>query len=87
MGLPPHAPLGDFIPKPHLRYAAVLSGLAESGFVSLRFLILAFLNRFAMGGYYEVATPCPVWGFHPQTPSPLRGSFNMFYISYREAIA
>ena len=32
MGLPPHTPLGDFIPKPHLRYAAVLSGLAESGF-------------------------------------------------------
>ena len=35
MGLPPHTPLGDFIPKPHLRFAAVLSGLAESGFASL----------------------------------------------------
>ena len=23
MGLPPHAPLGDIIPKPHLRFAAV----------------------------------------------------------------
>ena len=25
MGLPPHTPLGDFIPKPHLRFAAVKS--------------------------------------------------------------
>ena len=23
MGLPPQTPLGDFIPKPHLRFAAV----------------------------------------------------------------
>ena len=26
MGLPPHTPLGDIIPKPHLRFAAVLRG-------------------------------------------------------------
>ena len=26
MGLPPHTPLGDIIPKPYLRFAAVLKG-------------------------------------------------------------
>ena len=85
MGLPPHTPLGDFIPKPHLRYAAVLSRLAESGFALLPDSCL--FESLCDGGYYGVATPCPAWGFHPQTPSLLRGSFNMFYISYREAIA
>ena len=48
MGLPPHTPLGDFIPKPLLRFAAVESGFRAPAVrqVSLRSLILAF-NCFA----------------------------------------
>ena len=37
MGLPPHTPLGDFIPKPHLRFAAVESGFRIQPSVRFRF--------------------------------------------------
>ena len=44
MGLPLHTPLGDFIPKPHLRFAAVESSFYAPTVrqVTLRSLILAF---------------------------------------------
>ena len=60
MGLPPHTPLGDFIPKPHLRFAAVESSFYAPAVrqVSLRSLILSF-NGFA----FEVTGY--VWGFDP----------------------
>ena len=50
MGLPPHTPLGDFIPKPHLRFAAVESSFYAPAVrqVSLRSLT-AFSVRFALG--------------------------------------
>ena len=51
MGLPPHTPLGDFIPKPHLRFAAVESGFYAPAVrqVSLRSLTVFSLFRFALG--------------------------------------
>ena len=42
--------------------------------VSLRALIYP-LFRFALG-YVRAAALKPAWGFHPQTPSSLRGGFN-----------
>ena len=32
------------------------------------------------GSYHGVATPYPAWGFHPQTPSPLRGGLKSYSI-------
>ena len=51
MGLPPHTPLGDFIPKPHLRFAAVKSSFRVPAVrqVSLRSLTAFSLFRFALG--------------------------------------
>ena len=65
MGLPPHTPLGDFIPKPHLRFAAV-----ESSFYvpAVRQVTLR------VGG-----TGLP-WGCHPiprlgiSSPNPISAS-------------
>ena len=65
MGLPPHTPLGDFIPKPHLRFAAVESGFRVPAVrqVSLRSLTVFSLFRFALGN---------VWGFAPSPSKELR---------------
>ncbi len=58
MGLPPHTPLGDFIPKPHLRFAAVKSGFRVPAVrqVSLR-----------VGDDWAAAQTC-LREFFPQTP-------------------
>ena len=51
MGLPPHTPLGDFIPKPHLRFAAVESGFYAPAVrqVTLCSLTTFSLFRFVLG--------------------------------------
>ena len=75
MGLPPHTPLGDFIPKPHLRFAAVESGFYAPAVrqVTLRSLTAFSLFRFALGTMGDFIPQAPCLGTYPQTPSPLRG--------------
>ena len=69
MGLPPHTPLGDFIPKPHLRFAAVKSSFRVPAVrqVSLRSLTVFSLFRFALGDDWAAAQTC-LREFFPQTP-------------------
>ena len=69
MGLPPHTPLGDFIPKPHLRFAAVESGFRVPAVrqVSLRSLTVFSLFHFALGDDWAAAQTC-LREFFPQTP-------------------
>ena len=61
MGLPPHTPLGDFIPKPHLRFAAV-----ECSFYApaVRQVTLRSLTVFSVS--------LRVWGFAPSPSKELR---------------
>ena len=65
-------------------------GLAESGFASLP--DSCFFESLRDGGYGEtmgLPPPCPAWGFHPQTPSSLRGGFkrlNRNQVSLRSLI-
>ncbi len=68
MGLPPHTPLGDFIPKPHLRFAAVESGFRVPAVrqVSLRSLT-AFSVSLRVGDDWAAAQTC-LREFFPQTP-------------------
>ena len=79
MGLPLHTPLGDFIPKPHLRFAAV-----ESGFYApaVRQVTLCSLTTFSeslrdMGTMGDFIPQAPSLGTSPQTPSPLRAILNV----------
>ena len=69
MGLPPHTPLGDFIPKPHLRFAAVENGFRAPAIrqVSLLSLTTFSLFRFALGNDWAAAQTC-LREFFPQTP-------------------
>ena len=79
MGVPPHTPLGDFIPKSHLRFAAVKSGFRVPAVrqvslrsltafsVSLRSLTVFSLFRFALGDDWAAAQTC-LREFFPQTP-------------------
>ena len=75
MGLPPHTPLGDFIPNPHLRFAAVECGFYAPAVrqVTLCSLTAFSLFRFALG------TGLP-WGCHPiprlgiSSPNPISAS-------------
>ena len=69
MGLPPHTPLGDFIPKTHLRFAAVKSSFRVPAVrqVTLRSLTVFSLFRFALGDDWAAAQTC-LREFFSQTP-------------------
>ena len=89
VGLPPQTPLGDIVPKPLLRFAAVLTvGSMLMGWL-MRFFpfepvsiaeCFAFCSETAsllfFWGYVGLP-PKPAWGHRPQTPSPLRAVLTM----------
>ena len=70
----PKPRLGISSPNPIFASRRFKAAFVESG--TLRSLILAFLfaSRFwEYEGTFGTAAPSPAWGFHPQTPSSLRG--------------